>query len=226
MPKSTVLRGDPSTVTTLRRLSLEAFLERAASSSPTPGGGTLAAVGGALAAAMVGMTARLTVGRRGYEAVRDRAAELAAEGDAARRALLDLAEADATAYDAVVAAMRLPRDDEAARAARTAALQAAMIEATRVPAAVAERSEAVLGLAEAAAAVAYHNALGDVATAALLGESAMRAAAVQGELNLASIEDATFTAAMATELAPRAAGAPDRVGAILSVVRRRTGPPP
>lgn len=205
----------------LRGLTLDAFLDQAASGSPSPGGGALAAVGGALAASMIGMTARLTTGRRRYESVQEEVARLVTEGDAARRALLELAEADAGAYEAVVAAMRLPRDDEDQRVARAAALQTALMDATRVPAAVAARAESVLGLAEAAADATYHNALGDVATAAFLAEAAMRAAAVQADLNLDGIDDDAFTAAMAAELAPWAAGATGRVEAILATVRRR-----
>ena len=205
----------------LGELSLEAFLDQAASASPTPGGGALAAVGGALAAAMVGMTARLTLGRPRYEAVQDAVTALADQSDDARRALLELAEADAAAYGAVMAAMRLPRGDEAERAARTAALQEAMVAATRVPAAIAERCAAVLALAETAASVTNRNALGDVATGALLAEGAMRAAAIQAELNLAGIADADFVAAMAQPLASRAAGDPERLAATLATVQRR-----
>jgi formiminotetrahydrofolate cyclodeaminase len=211
---------------TLRQLSLAALLEQAASASPTPGGGALAAIGGALAAAMVSMTARLTEGRRRYAAVQAEVAELLAAAEAARQALLDLAEADAAAYEAVMAALRLPRDDAAAQAARTAALQAALRKATEVPAAIAARCEEVLALAERAAAVTNRNALGDVATGALLAEAAMRAAAVQAELNLAGITDAAFVAAMAAQLQPRAAGAAARVEAVLATVRRRAGEPP
>jgi formiminotetrahydrofolate cyclodeaminase len=211
---------------TLRDLPLATFLDQAASASPTPGGGAVAAVGGALAAAMVAMTARLTEGRRGYEAVQTQVTELATAADAARQALLDLAEADARAYERVMAAMRLPRDTDAARATRAAALQAALIEATHVPAAVAARCEAVLALAESAAEITNRNALGDVATAGLLAEAAMRAAAVQGELNLGGIDDAAFTARMGAELAPRAAGAAARVEALLATVRRRAGERP
>ena len=205
----------------LAELTLEGFLDQAGSAAPTPGGGALAAVGGALAAAMIGMTARLTQGRRHYETVQEEVARLGAEGDAARWTLLELAEADAGAYEAVVAAMRLPRDDEDQRAARAAVLQTALVEATRVPATVAERAEAVLGLAEVAAVVTYHRALGDVATAAFLAEAAMRSAAVQAELNLDGIADAGFVAGMAAELAPRAVGARERVEVILTTVRRR-----
>ena len=211
---------------TLRELPLETFLDQAASAAPTPGGGAVAAVGGALAASMVAMTARLTEGRRQYEAVQEQVAELAAAADAARQALLDLAEADATAYAGVVDAMRLPRGDEAERAARTAALQATLVEATRVPAAIAERCRAVLALAETAAEITNRNALGDVATGAFLAEAGMRAAAVQAELNLASIADAAYTAAMAEQLRPAAAGAPERLAAILATVRRRAAERP
>jgi methenyltetrahydrofolate cyclohydrolase len=210
----------------LRDQPLGAFLEQAASSSPTPGGGALAAVGGALGAAMIAMTARLTEGRKQYEAVQAEVAELAAASDRAREALLDLAEADAAAYDAVMAALQLPRGDGAERAARAAALQTAMIEATNVPAAVVQRCRDVLGLAETAAAITNRNALGDVATGAFLAEAGMRAAAVQAELNLAGIADTAFTAAMAEELRPAAAGAADRLATILATVRRRAAERP
>lgn len=206
---------------TLRELSLQAFLDQAASANPTPGGGACAAVGGALAATMIGMTARLTEGRKGYEAVQPAVAELLAAGDAARAALLDLAEADARAFDGVMAALRLPRGGDAERATRAERLQAAMIEATRVPAAIVARCQEVLGLAERAVAIVNRNALGDVMTAATLADGGMRAAAVQGELNLGSIHDAAFVATMRAELAPAAAGAGERVAAILATVRRR-----
>ncbi|HEY7068113.1 MAG TPA: cyclodeaminase/cyclohydrolase family protein [Chloroflexota bacterium] len=211
---------------TLRDEPLGAFLAQAASASPTPGGGALAAVGGALGAAMIAMTARLTEGRKQYEAVQAQVADLAAAADAAREALLDLADADAAAYEAVVAAMRLPPGDATERAARTAALQAALVEATNVPAAVVQRCHAVLALADTAAEITNRNALGDVATGALLAEAAMRAAAVQAELNLAGIADAAFTEAMALELRPAAAGAADRLEMILRTVRRRAAERP
>src|SRR3954470_7395002 len=113
---------------TLRDQPLGAFLEQAASASPTPGGGALAAVGGALGAAMIAMTARLTEGRKQYDAVQAQVVDLAVASDSAREALLNLADADAQAYAAVVAAMRLPRADDAERATRAASLQSAMIE--------------------------------------------------------------------------------------------------
>jgi formiminotetrahydrofolate cyclodeaminase len=204
-----------------RDLPLATFVERAASDAPTPGGGALAAVGGALGAAMIAMTARLTLGRPRYAAVQETAATLVAEADRAWRALLDLADADADAYERVMAALRLPRATDEERAARQVALQQALVAATQVPAAIAEQCQAVLALAETAAAITNRNALGDVATGALLAEASMRAAAVQAELNLAAIEDAAFTASMAAALAPRAAGAAQQLTHILATVRQR-----
>jgi formiminotetrahydrofolate cyclodeaminase len=206
--------------------TLGSFLERAASGSATPGGGAVAATAGALAAAMVAMTARLTEGRRGYEDVQAEVANLAAAADEARQALLDLADADSAAYAAYLAAFRLPRDDDAQRATRTAALQEALVSATRVPCDVSAQCEAVLGLAETAAAITNRNALGDVATAVFLADGAMRAAAVQGELNLAGIKDEGFVAATGAALASRAAGAGERVTAVLATVRRRAAERP
>ncbi len=201
--------------------SLAAFLEQAASGSATPGGGAVAAIGGALAAAMVAMTARLTEGRRGYEDVQAEVARLAGAADEARRALLDLADADSAAYAAYLAALRLPRADDAERAARTAALQAALVHATRVPCDVATQCQAVLGLAETAAAIANRNALGDVATAAFLADAAMRAAGIQGELNLAGVKDPQFAAEAGAVLGPCAAGAGEQVAGVVATVRRR-----
>jgi formiminotetrahydrofolate cyclodeaminase len=206
----------------LRDLSVADFLDQAAAATATPGGGAVAATGGALGASMVSMTARLTEGRKAYEAVQAEVAVLAKEADAARRDLLDLAEADARAYHAVLTALGRPRGDERERAARAAAVQAALMEATRVPAAVVARCGAVIALAETAAAIANRNALGDVATGALLAEAAMRSAALQAELNLAAITDATFAAAMTAELAKGAGGAPERLAGILATVRRRS----
>ncbi|HLI25977.1 MAG TPA: cyclodeaminase/cyclohydrolase family protein [Chloroflexota bacterium] len=202
-------------------VSLGVFLARAASDAPTPGGGALAAVGGALGAAMIAMTARLTLGRPRYAAVQDAAAALAEQADRAWRALLALADADADAYERVMAALRLPRATDAERAARQSALQQALVSATQVPAAIAEQCQAVLALAETAAAITNRNALGDVATGALLAEAGMRAAAVQAELNLAGIEDAAFVERMAAALAPQAAGAAERLERILATVRQR-----
>jgi methenyltetrahydrofolate cyclohydrolase len=211
---------------TFREQSLDSFLAEAASAAPTPGGGAVAALGGALAASMVAMTARLTEGRRGYEDVQGAVAELASAADDARRALLDLADADSAAYAAYLAAARLPRGDDAERAARTTALQDALVGATRVPDAVAARCEALLDLAATAAAITNRHALGDVATAAFLAEAAMRAAAVQGELNLAGITDAAFVGAASATRAPRAAGASARVADIVATVRRRAAERP
>ena len=176
-----------------------------------------------MAAAMISMTARLTEGRPRYEAVQAQVAELAGAADEERQALLDLAEADAAAYEAVMAAMRLPRGDEAERAARTAAMQAAMQAATRVPTAIAAHCEALLALAETAASITNRNALGDVATGMFLAEAGMRAAAVQAELNLATITDADFVTTLKAELAPRTAAATKRVEGVLAMVRRRAG---
>jgi formiminotetrahydrofolate cyclodeaminase len=84
----------------------------------------------------------------------------------------------------------------------------------------------VLALADTAAAVTNRNALGDVATAAFLADAAMRAAALQGELNLAGIADQEFAQSAGAALAPRAAGASERVAALVATVRRRAAERP
>ena len=89
------------------------FLEALASDAPTPGGGAAAGVSGAIGAALIAMVGRLTAGKEAFAAVEVRMHELIAEADAARIAFLELADLDATAFDGVMAAFKLPKDTDA-----------------------------------------------------------------------------------------------------------------
>ena len=109
--------------------SCESFLERVAAPTPTPGGGTVSAVCGALSVALSRMVANLAVGKQGYEAVQAYLAAIEARGKALQARFLELADADARAYESVVAAMRRPKGTDAEKAARKDAMQAAYKQA-------------------------------------------------------------------------------------------------
>src|SRR5579859_3829799 len=99
------------------------LLERLGSSDPTPGGGAAAAVVGALGAALIEMTANLTIGRPRLADVEGQAKQIEGRAAELRHRLERLGDADADAFDKVTAAYRLPRGDDAQKAARTQAIQ-------------------------------------------------------------------------------------------------------
>jgi formiminotetrahydrofolate cyclodeaminase len=169
-----------------------AFLDALGSAAPTPGGGTGAAVAGAMGAALVGMLARLTVGRKRYadhEKLMEAVAEQAAQEQGR---LMDLAAQDAEAYDGVGRAMKLPRATDEEKEARREALQAALRGACDVPLQVMERCLEVLALAKTAVLHGNVNAVSDGAAGAELARAAMRVASYNVRINLASLKDESY----------------------------------
>ena len=168
------------------------FLDRLASSDPTPGGGSAAAVAGAAGAALVAMVARLTIGRKGYEDVEGRMAEIMPLAEGARDELLALADEDAEAFDKVMASYKLPKETDEERAGRSAAIQAAMIGAANVPLDVTRLAVDALELAREVTESGNVNAVSDGAAAAQLLAASTWAALANVEINLASIKEPDF----------------------------------
>jgi len=174
----------PETNVQLVDVTVDDFLDRLASSDPAPGGGSASALAGAMAAGLVGMVAELTVGREQYVEHDAAVREIGAAAAGHRQTLMTLAQDDATAYDAVVRARRLPRETEAEQAARSAVLRDSMLEAARIPMRIATESLDVLQLAERIAPIGNKNAVSDAGVAALLAASALRGAVLNVRINL------------------------------------------
>jgi len=170
--------------TRLTDLTVRALTERLASSDPVPGGGSAAALAGALGAALVAMVAELTIGRPEYAEVEVLVRELAIDARRQADALLDLAQEDAVAYDAVVRARRLPKDSLAEREVRAAALRGAMVGAADVPLRTAGVAAEVLDLAQRIAPIGNRNAVSDAGVAAQLAAAALRGAILNVRINL------------------------------------------
>src|SRR5262249_36360273 len=119
-------------------LSVGALLDEIASGKPTPGGGTVAALVGALAAALVAMVARLTLGRKKYASATETMGEALADAASLRSALTALMRADSAAFERVLVAVRMPQGSPAEAEAREAALVVSTWEAARVPLLTAE----------------------------------------------------------------------------------------
>jgi methenyltetrahydrofolate cyclohydrolase len=212
-----------STETSLLDLPVRELVERLGSAAPTPGGGAAAALVGALGAALVSMTAGLTLGRPKFAAVQDQVAAIRDEAAAAQRSLSDFVDADAAAFADVSASYRLPRGSDAERAARAAAIQSALVAAAQVPLETARACAAVLRLCERAAPVLNPAAISDVMVGAVLAWSALESAAINVEANLALMTDAEARATLATELEEVRAGASERLERVLGLGRARLG---
>jgi formiminotetrahydrofolate cyclodeaminase len=184
----------------LGSLTIDEFLARLGSSDPTPGGGALAALSGAMAAAMLAMVCNLTVGRPRFSDVEAEVRALLEKAEALQRQLLDLADADADAYTAVRDAYRLPRATDEDQQTRADAIEQSMHHATEVPVDSALAARAVLDLAAKAAETTNPVALGDVAVATHLALGAARGAADQARLNLATLKDPSFIARMGEQI--------------------------
>jgi glutamate formiminotransferase/formiminotetrahydrofolate cyclodeaminase len=165
------------------------FVAAVASAEPTPGGGSVAAHTGALAAALVQMVAGLTIGRKKYASVDAEFREVLDRAATLRQRLTELVELDAQSYAAVSAAYKLPKDTPEASAKREAAITAALIGASEVPLETARACAEVAELAERTAARGNQNAVSDAGVAALLAHAACRGAAYNVQINVASLPD-------------------------------------
>jgi formiminotetrahydrofolate cyclodeaminase len=174
------------------RGTLETYLDKLASVEPEPGGGSVAALVGALGAALVTMVTNLTLGKEKYSDVQDDMMEIQVNAEAVRRRLESLVTLDALAYGKVATAMKLPRDDNSQKEARRRVLQAALQGAAEVPLEVAETALEVAKLALPAAEKGNVNGVSDAGVAALLADAAAQSAALNVKINLAWIEDEDF----------------------------------
>lgn len=172
--------------------SMQAYLDRLASASPEPGGGSVAALVGALGSALITMVADLTLGREKFASVQEQMNDLRAEAERLRHELEELVTLDARAYAEVSAAMKLPKEDDAQKAERERALQAALRGAAEVPLRIAEGALLVARMTLPAAEMGNPHAVSDAGVAVLLADAAAQSAALNVKINLAWITDEEF----------------------------------
>ncbi|HEV7661966.1 MAG TPA: cyclodeaminase/cyclohydrolase family protein, partial [Chloroflexota bacterium] len=211
--------------TSLLDLSLGELLRRLGSSDPAPGGGAAAAVTGALGAALVQMTANLTVGRPRFADIAPQASAIEDRSATLRDRLAALGDVDAAAFDEVSTAYKLPRTDDAEKAARSAAIQTALRGAAQVPLETAQLCADVLAVAEEAAPLLNAAVISDVLVGALLAHAALESAAVNVEINLAAMSDIAAAEQFAADLAAAREGAAERLERILAAGRSRFSKP-
>ncbi len=175
------------------------LLDAFASNTPVPGGGSAAALGGALGVSLLVMAASLPKSRTGAPEEAADLAEAAARLRPLRDTLISLIDADSTAYRAVMAAMKLPKGTPEEARIRTDTLQSALKEATEVPLDVMRSGQQALAGAVIVARNAYRVAASDVAMGVELLGASVRGAALSIDGNVSAIKDADYTGRVTTE---------------------------
>jgi len=165
------------------------FIEELSRGTPTPGGGSAAAFAGAASAALVAMVARLTVGKKKYVEVEPDMWKLIDEAETLRGELTAAVQEDAAAFQAFMAASKLPKDTPEQQAAREKALEQATRGAIQVPLAVAQRASRLLELALQAARLGNLNAISDAASGAALARAALTGAGLNVRINCLNLSD-------------------------------------
>ncbi len=176
------------------------FLNELASPTPAPGGGSAAAYAAAMGAGLVSMVAGLTMGKKKYADVEAAMQAIRVMAEKLRADMTQAVDDDATAFEAVMGALKLPKDTKEEQQARMAAIHNATMNAAHVPLQVAEGSIKIMELAAKCAQAGNLNAISDAASAAALARAALTAAGYNVRVNLNSLEDKSVGKKMLKDL--------------------------
>jgi formiminotetrahydrofolate cyclodeaminase len=194
-------------MTKIKKTPIDEFLDQLASSAATPGGGSAAAIIGAMGAALVSMVCNLTIGKKKYADVEGEMKDVLDKTEALRKKLTGMIQDDVKAFDAVMGAYGMAKETDADKAARDKAIQAALKLATDVPLACARAAREVIDLAAIASDKGNLNVISDAGVGVLAAYAALRSAALNVFTNARMITDKTFAEAKLKELNELLAGA-------------------
>jgi len=184
----------------IKQSAIETFLDELASSKATPGGGSAAAIIGAMGAALVAMVCNLTIGKKKYAEVEEEMKALLDRAETLRAKLTSMIEDDVEAFDAVMGAYGMPKETDAEKAARGDAIQKALKLATDVPLRCCHAAREVIDIAAAASAKGNLGVISDAGVAVLAAYAALRSAALNVYTNAKIITDKAYADAKLKEL--------------------------
>lgn len=203
---------------TLVNMNLEEFLAELASESPAPGGGSVAALAGALGAALSSMVCHLTIGKEAYQDVQTDIKATLKESEQLRRRLTDLIDKDTEAFNEVMAAVKLPKETDAQKDQRRQALQQAYKNATCVPLQTAGFCEKVLDIALRVAQKGNKHSITDAAAAALLTQAGVDTALLNVRINLGALKDTAFVQKTTLEVEALSQETKEKTATVLRLV--------
>jgi formiminotetrahydrofolate cyclodeaminase len=194
-------------MTKFKDTAVEPFLDALAGQGATPGGGSAAAIIGAMGAALVSMVCNLTIGKKKYADVEGEMKDVLAKAESLRVKLTGMIEDDVNAFDKVMAAYGMAKDTDADKQAREQAIQAALKQATEVPLHCCHAAREVIDLAATASDKGNLNVISDAGVAVLAAYAALRSAALNVFTNARMITDKPYAEAKLKELNALLAGA-------------------
>ena len=184
----------------LIQLSVEDFNRELGSNSPAPGGGSVAALSGALGAELISMVCKLSIGKKGYEAFDGELNEGLRKTESLSKSLLKRIDLDTDAFKDVMAAFKMPKEPEEAKKVRTDAIQRGYKEAVQSPLGIARECLDVLKIANTLLGKSNTNALSDLGVASLQAHAGLEGAIMNVKINIPSIKDEKFVAETSSEI--------------------------
>ena len=197
------------------------FLDELAGKSSTPGGGSAAAIIGAMGAALISMVANFTVGKKNYEAVEVEIKAILTRSEELRAELTGMVKADVDVFNKVMGAYGMPRDTDEQKEKRTIAIQAALKEATDVPLACAKLCAEVIKLCLPVAEKGNKGVISDAGVAVLAGYAALRSAALNVYINIGAIKDESFVQDRSRQLEKILSGMDTLTEKVYQIVKSR-----
>jgi len=184
----------------LVKLSVEEFSRVLGSNSPAPGGGSVAALSGALGANLVSMVCSLSIGKKDYESFDNELAEALKLSQTLSEGLLKRIDLDTEAFNSVMAAFKMTKQTEEEKKSRSAAIQAGFKEAVQSPLGIARECLDVLRLTNKLLGKSNTNALSDLGVASLQAYAGLEGAIMNVKINIPSIKDTNFVSETSLEV--------------------------
>ena len=203
----------------IKNLSIENFLNDLASKSATPGGGSAAAIMGAQGAALISMVCNLTIGKAKFADVEAEMQTLLQQAEDLRQQLTDFIQADVDVFNRVMAAYGLPKDTDEDKAARSAAIQIVLKDATLVPLDCAKACAKVITLSQVAAEKGNPNVISDAGAATMAAYGGLKIAALNVYINAGSLKDREFAERQLAELETLIQTAETQVSTLYSAIK-------
>ncbi|MCB2340365.1 cyclodeaminase/cyclohydrolase family protein [Clostridium estertheticum] len=198
--------------------SVREFIDQTSQNCPVPGGGSIAALSGASAAALVSMVASLTIGKKGYEDSEVMMKEVYEQANKYKEKFIEYIDADSESFHGVMDAFKLPKNNDEEKATRKEIIQNALKHASETPYKIAENAYRLMEYSEIVVEHGNKNAVTDAAVSAMMARSAVLSALYNVKINLASINDSEFVATFEKKVLALETNVVEREKRILSKV--------
>ncbi len=205
----------------LGQQTIDTFLDRLASSDATPGGGSVAALTGAMSAGLISMVCALTIGKKQFADFEEEIRTIHARAEEMRHELQQLAQEDIDIFQRLSAAYKLPRTTDADAASRRAAIQTVTRHATEIPLRVARTAATLLPLCTTLANRCGRLVVSDVGVAAVLARATVQSALLNVDINLTSLEDQIYVREVRVQIEDLTIGLAEETIGVIEIVRTR-----